>query len=76
MYGSATLIGLSRMYNDQHWASDVMLAAGIGTLSGITVVRFNHAHPRNVINRWFLSTSVIPTAGGGMALAWSMPTRW
>ena len=44
MYGGATLVGLSRMYNNAHWASDVTLGAAIGTFSGIKVVRFNHSH--------------------------------
>jgi membrane-associated phospholipid phosphatase len=73
MYGGATMIGLSRLYNDKHWASDVVMAAGIGTLSGIKIVRFNHSHPRNRLDRWLLSASVRPAAGGGLAFAWSSP---
>lgn len=39
MYGGATMVALSRMYHNLHWASDVALAAGIGTFSGLEVVR-------------------------------------
>ena len=39
LYGAATLTGLSRMYDDKHWASDVLLGAGIGTVSGLLLVR-------------------------------------
>ena len=44
MYGAATLVGLSRMYNNKHWASDVVLGAAIGTFSRIKVVRYSHGH--------------------------------
>ncbi|MDQ6634166.1 MAG: phosphatase PAP2 family protein, partial [Gemmatimonadota bacterium] len=58
MYGGATLVGLSRMYHNKHWASDVVLGAGIGTFSGIKVVRYSHAHPANFIDRVLLKTSI------------------
>ena len=32
-YGLATLVGLSRIYDNAHWASDVMTGAAIGFLS-------------------------------------------
>ncbi len=73
-YSGATLVGLSRMVHDKHWASDVALGAGVGTLSGFTVVRYQHTHPRNRIDRWFLSAAVAP-APGGAVVAWSIPTR-
>ena len=47
MYGGATLVGLSRMYHNKHWASDVVLGAAVGTFSGLKVVRYSHAHPDN-----------------------------
>jgi membrane-associated phospholipid phosphatase len=45
LYGGAALVGLARVYDDKHWASDVVAGAGIGTLAGVTVVRFGHARP-------------------------------
>jgi membrane-associated phospholipid phosphatase len=39
LYGAATLTGFSRVYDDKHWASDVVLGAGIGTVSGLLLVR-------------------------------------
>ncbi len=65
-YGGATVSGLSRMYNNAHWASDVVLGAGIGTLSGIMAVRWNELHPNNWFDRTLLHVSVMPAAGGGM----------
>ena len=64
MYGGATLVAVSRMYNNAHWASDVAVGAAIGTFSGIKVVRYSHGHPRNVIDRILLSSFAAPTAGG------------
>jgi membrane-associated phospholipid phosphatase len=49
-YGGATLMGLSRIYNNQHWASDVMGGAAIGTLIGLKVVKYTHSHPDNHID--------------------------
>jgi membrane-associated phospholipid phosphatase len=47
MYGGAALMGISRIYNNQHWASDVMGGAAIGTLIGLKVVKYTHSHPGN-----------------------------
>ena len=47
MYGGASLMGISRIYNNQHWASDVMAGAAIGTLIGLKVVKYTHSHPGN-----------------------------
>jgi membrane-associated phospholipid phosphatase len=50
-YGGASLVGLSRMYNNQHWASDVMAGAAIGTLVGLKVVNYTHSNPGNRLDR-------------------------
>lgn len=50
-YGGAGLIGLSRIYNNQHWASDVMSGAAIGTIVGLKVVKYTHSHPGNHVDR-------------------------
>lgn len=60
MYGGATLVGISRMYNNDHWASDVMGGAAIGTLLGLKVVKYNHSHPNNRIDRALLKRSYQP----------------
>jgi membrane-associated phospholipid phosphatase len=73
LYGGATLVGLSRMYHNQHWASDVVLGAGVGTFSGLKVVRYSHQHPDNFIDRVILRTSIMPDGHGGGVLAWTVP---
>lgn len=76
MYGGATLVGLSRMYNNAHWASDVALGAAIGTFSGIKVVRFNHTRAHDRLDRWLLGAEVIPAPDGRLAVAWSLAPYW
>ncbi len=39
LYGAATLTGVSRIYDHKHWVSDVLLGAGIGTVSGLLLTR-------------------------------------
>jgi membrane-associated phospholipid phosphatase len=53
-YGAAILVALARMYDDKHWASDVVLGAGIGTATAKAIVRINHARPGNRIDRLFI----------------------
>ena len=74
MYGGATMVGLSRMYHNKHWASDVALGAAIGTFSGMKVVQYSHAHPRNRVDRIMLHTALAPDGRGGAMLGWSIAT--
>jgi len=73
MYGGATMVGLSRMYHNKHWASDVALGAAIGTFSGIKVVRYSHAHADNKVDRVILHAFVAPNGGDGGYLGFSLP---
>lgn len=72
LYGGAALAGVSRMYNNRHWASDVLMGAAIGTLTGLKVVRYHHSHPNNDLDRWLLSGSITAAPGGGHMLSWSI----
>src|SRR5687767_258620 len=62
-YGTATLTALSRIYNQKHWASDVIVGAAIGTITGIKLFRYQHSHPDNRIDRFFLRAGLQSTAG-------------
>ena len=64
MYGGATLVGLSRIYNNKHWASDVMAGAAVGTIIGLKVVQYQHSHPGNRVDRALLSVNITPGAPG------------
>lgn len=74
MYGGATLIAASRMYNNAHWASDVVMGAAIGTFAGTKVVRYHHSHPGNRIDKWLLHPHVEKTPGG-VAVGMSIQTH-
>jgi membrane-associated phospholipid phosphatase len=65
LYGGATLTGMSRIYNEAHWASDVMAGAALGTLTGIKVVRYEHSHPKNWLDRKFIKMGVSVVNGVG-----------
>ena len=61
-YCAAAIVGFSRMYQNKHWASDVLLAAAIGELAGRIATR-QHARQS--------SYTFIPTtldSGGGLVL--------
>ena len=73
MYGGATAVGLSRMYHNRHWGSDVLLGAAIGTFSGRKVVQYAHGHPGNRLDRIMLRTTVVPDGRGGVSVGTSIP---
>jgi len=72
LYTGAALTGVSRMYNNRHWASDVLIGAGIGTFAGLKIVRYHHTHPGNRLDKWLLSGSLIPADDGGHTVRWSI----
>jgi membrane-associated phospholipid phosphatase len=64
LYGGATLVGIARMYDDKHWASDVVLGAGIGTLAGVETVAFSRVHAHNRVEHMLGALTVAPAANG------------
>jgi membrane-associated phospholipid phosphatase len=48
-YSAAAFVGFSRMYQDKHWASDVVLGAAIGELCARVVTRFHASHSKIAI---------------------------
>lgn len=76
-YGLASLVGLSRIYKDRHWMSDVAVGALVGEYSGLIVERFNRRHPHNPLERWLAPSAVVPVrdtgphGGTGVMLEWS-----
>lgn len=69
LYSAATLTGLSRMYNNEHWASDIVAAAAVGTFAGWKTVRYTHTHEGNEVDGIFLSVNV----SGGRAAFLVLP---
>jgi hypothetical protein len=67
MYGGATMIAASRMYNNKHWAS--------GTFAGTKVVRYHHSHPGNRIDKWLLHPHVEKKPDGTVAVGLALQTH-
>ena len=62
-YAAATFVGFSRIYQDKHWASDVVLGAALGELCGRVATRFHAEQERSKV-------TVAPIAtGNSVALA-------
>lgn len=74
LYGSAALVGVSRLYHDQHWASDVVAGAAIGIVTSRVLVRRQHAGAPGAIERWLLPNA-IDASKGGAAIGWSASFR-
>ena len=69
-YALAAGPGVARMYNGQHWASDILSGAFLGTLAGAKVVRYNHdISPHNRINRFFLGPKNVQLSYSSGALS-------
>ena len=73
LYAGALVPGLTRMYLNQHWASDVVAGAFLGTLLGSRVVHYAHTHQRTRLDRVLLGTSVLPGRSGGVQVVTTVP---
>jgi membrane-associated phospholipid phosphatase len=69
MYGGAALVGFARMYDNRHWASDVIMGAAIGTFAGNKVVRYHRTNPGNRLDKWLLNASITPGDWSRMSLS-------
>ena len=65
LYAFALVPGTTRIYLNQHWASDVVAGAFIGQLIGARVVHYAHTHNPTKLDRVLLATAVSPNGYGG-----------
>jgi membrane-associated phospholipid phosphatase len=69
LYGLAATPGLSRIYMNEHWASDVLMGAFIGVVAGQKIVRYNHTtNRRNKVDRFFLGSDAGVATRGDQVL--------
>jgi membrane-associated phospholipid phosphatase len=68
LYAAATVPPLTRIYLDQHWASDLVAGAFVGALLGSRVVRYAHSHRPTRLDRALLAVTAVPDVGGGVML--------
>jgi len=71
-YTIAMIPGLTRMYLNQHWASDVVSGAFIGSLIGNRVVHYTHTHKPSKLDRVLLGSTIMPDGHGGFAIGESL----
>src|SRR5215831_11535521 len=62
-YTVAMVPGLTRMYLNQHWTSDVVAGGFVGALIGNRVVHYAHTHKRNKLDRFLLGNPVVTPVG-------------
>jgi len=69
-YALAAGPGISRMYTGQHWASDILAGAFVGTFAGAKVLRYNHdVNPNNRVNRFFLGAKNVQVGVGSSSFS-------
>jgi membrane-associated phospholipid phosphatase len=73
LYSAALIPGVSRMYLNKHWTSDVVSGGIMGAWLGAKTVRYAHTHKKNKLDRWLLGTSVLPDGRGGLVAMVSLP---
>lgn len=74
-YGLAAAPGIARLYQGQHWASDILSGAFMGVLAGAKIVRYNHSvKPDNRVNRFFLGSENV--GAGVSATGFSVSFRF
>jgi membrane-associated phospholipid phosphatase len=66
LYTAAMVPGLTRIYLDQHWASDVVAGAFVGALLGSRDVSYAHSLRRSRLERALLGVSAVPDGYGGV----------
>lgn len=73
LYTAAVVPGLTRVYLDQHWASDIVAGAFVGALLGSRVVSYAHSHRRSRLDRVLLGVRAVPDLRGGVMLVLNAP---
>jgi membrane-associated phospholipid phosphatase len=75
LYGAAMIPGLTRVYLDQHWASDVLAGTLVGAFIGSRVVQYTHGR-RTRLDRFLLGgqARIIPT-GEDVLVVVALPGR-
>jgi membrane-associated phospholipid phosphatase len=71
-YAIAAGPALSRLYNGQHWSSDILSGAFLGTFVGSKVVRYNQdVSPHNRIRRFFLGPNNLQVGANSSGFSFS-----
>lgn len=69
-YGSAVATAYGRMHDDRHWLSDVVVGAGIGSVTAAAIHRWHATRPADPVDGFFLKPVLAPRRDGvGVGLA-------
>jgi len=71
LYAAATIPGFTRLYLDQHWASDVLAGSFVGALLGTRMVQHAHGH-KTWIDKALLGAVASPDGYGATRLGFQM----
>ena len=73
LYALAAGPGLSRIYGDKHWTSDVVMGAALGVVTGVRTVKYAHGHKQSRFDRWSLGHASASTGATGpvVAVGWT-----
>jgi len=71
LYAAATIPGFTRLYLDQHWASDVLAGSFVGALLGTRIVQHAHGH-RTWIDKALLGATITADPQGGVRVGFAM----
>jgi hypothetical protein len=71
LYAAALIPGGTRLYLNQHWMSDVVSGAFVGTLFGVKVVDYAHSHRRSKLDRILMGSAISPDGHGGVLVSTS-----
>jgi len=72
LYTAALIPGLTRIYLDQHWASDIASGAFVGSLLGAKVVHYAHSHRQSKLDRVLSGAMILPNGSGGVLVTGSL----
>lgn len=72
LYTAALIPGFTRMYLNQHWASDVVAGSFMGAMLGSKLVTYAHTHDKSKLDRALLGAIVAPDSRGGMMVGASL----
>ena len=71
-YTAASLVALSRVYHDRHWASDAVMGSAIGLVTGRALVRYQHECPADAPDGRLPPGRAVRAAVIPAAVSWSI----
>lgn len=71
LYGSATLVGVTRYFSGQHFAQDIVVGAGVGVIIAYFTLKIHDMYDMEPFNKKYNSSLTISPTSTGVYLALS-----